>query len=179
MAGNKTPKKKPSAAQSYYKQSSGRVRGNESLERLTEGYRNAPAGEFSHSVAGRTGSIPNYRYENVTPAGSRRKNNYTNPYMKPDLATYLTEKAQLRELNVAIPDASDVRNRQIGRPHWNPPNGRYGKVLLPSAGHNQPRIPRNTRARGGPGLMGMYIAGGLGTLTKKIIDNNRREMRNR
>jgi len=51
------------------------------------------------------------------------------------------------------------------------------KPLKPAV--NQTRIPRTKQARGGPGLMGMAIAGGLGTLTKKILDNNRKEMRNR
>jgi hypothetical protein len=180
MAGQKkTSKKKPSTAQSYYRQTSSRIRGNEALDRLTEGEWNSPARGFSHSASGRTGYIPSVPNEDTTYSGSARKNNNRNPNNRIDLTEYLTEKGELRETNIAVPDALGTRYRQIGRPDLNPKNGRHGSVLLQSSGHNQPRIPRNTRARGGPGLMGIAgpaLAAGLGSLTRMIRDNNTKEM---
>lgn len=122
------------------------------------------------------------------------------------LRGYLSRKADIANRNIAVPVPSEKALRKVGvrqpmqldQPDSSPvvrggrnvtiqSQGR--RVLLPQTGHNarrykppvqqpgKPKMP--AMPRGGPGMLGMAIAGGLGTLTKKILNNNQREMRSR
>jgi hypothetical protein len=193
MAGQKkTSKKQPSAKQNAYLQRASLNRQDPLAIRQAF----SPSGQMYND--GVFGNTPDqmFRAEGGSGEIGRRQ-----------IDAYLDNKTRLRNSNIAIPALTpdmvsklktmSKRDRELWIQSLEAPNLNAAK-LYPNASMeqlhkittNRKRIlspsdafGRKARFRGaprtGPGLMGMAIAGGLGTLTKKILDNNRKEMQNR